>query len=109
MRALKLKKVLRKGILRTGQMYDTRVFWVPEEDDMERDSEGFEGEVVESLLKTLVITYQAMVEAQVGVRVPVIVFWRDSITVDMSEWPPEEGFGEWFDALMDSFNVKVDD
>ena len=84
-------------IIGTGQYYLTRVFEpLGDEVDPLASESQIEG-VVEAYVKAL--------EEQTGL-VGVFVVWSGN-TVDMSEWPEGEAFGDWFAPLMAEHRVEV--
>ena len=78
-------------IIATGQYYESRVF----------EPIG----ASESQIKAVVEAYIKGMEEQTGLVGEFATL--NKFTVDMSNWPEGEGFGDWFEALMQEHKVEV--
>ena len=79
----------------TAQGIDAREFWTETQD--------------KPRLEKVLTGFLAGVEKQTGTRPEVL--WGDDymVAVDMSGWPEDEPFGDWFDELMEEHAVYVCD
>jgi hypothetical protein len=84
----------------TYQHYTTRCF-----------ESASEGSATEAQLLKAAQAYITAMEAQTGLvgAFEIASSDDDMVIVDMENWPAAEGFGDWFQPLMQSHNVQIHD
>ena len=88
----------------TGQFFYTRTFHIA---PAERQG-GLTKEKAQELLPHVVAMFIIGCQTQADYS-PRMSKVEDTYNVDMTGWPDGECFGDWFDCLMDGFDVQVDD